>query len=168
MTLAPSSHTPPRRRRWRLAVALAGAFVMGGVASAGLAVAAEGMAMHHMVMGDPAAMHGRAMAHLSRMMDEVGASAEQKARIETILRAGFAPMDGLHDEMARTHATLHAILTAPRIDRAALEQLRAAEVARLDQSSRSMVAAVADAAEVLTPEQRAKLAALVAERHKPS
>jgi Spy/CpxP family protein refolding chaperone len=164
--------TPPvaarRRPRWLAGVALGAAFVLGGVASAGLAVAAEGMAMHHMVMGGPGGMHGQMMAHLTKMLDAVGASPEQKSKIEGILHAGLAPMAGMHAEMEHTHATLHAIFAAPTIDRAALEQLRAAEVAKLDQNSRTMVAAMADAAEVLTPDQRRKLAAMIAERHKPS
>ena len=164
-----ANSVPTRRRpRWLAGVALGAAFVLGGVTSAGLAVAAEGMAMHHLVIGGPGGMHGQPMAHLTKMLDAVGASPEQKSKIEGILHAGFAPMGGMHAEMEHTHAALHAIFAAPTIDRTALEQLRAAEVAKLDQSSRTMVAAMADAAEVLTPEQRAKLAAMIAERHKPS
>jgi Spy/CpxP family protein refolding chaperone len=120
------------------------------------------------MMGGHAGMHGMPMAHVAKMLDEVGASAEQKSRIEAILRAGFAPMADMHSDMAKTHAGLHAILTAPTIDRAALEQLRASEVARIDQASRSATKAIADAAEVLTPEQRAKLATLMAGHRPPS
>ena len=164
-----TQHVVARRRpSWLAGVALAAAFVLGGVASAGLAVAAEGMAMHHIVIGGPGGMHGQMMAHLTKMLDAVGASPEQKTKIDGILHAGLAPMSGMHAEMERTHAALHAIFAAPTIDRAALEQLRAAELARLDQNSRAMVAAIADAAEVLTPEQRTKLAAIIAERHKSS
>jgi Spy/CpxP family protein refolding chaperone len=50
------------------------------------------------------------------------------------------------------------LLTAPTVDRPALEALRAAQLAEADAASRRMVQAIADAAEVLTPEQRAKLA----------
>ena len=166
--LTPQPVAARRRPRWLAGVALAAAFVLGGVTSAGLADAAEGMAMHHMVIGGPGGMHGQMMAHLTKMLDAVGASPEQKSKIDGILHAGFAPMGGMHAEMEHTHAALHAIFAAPTIDRAAVEQLRAAELVKLDQTSRTMVAAVADAAEVLTPEQRTKLAAIIAERHKPS
>lgn len=166
--LTPRSPVSRRRPPWLAGVALGAAFVLGGVTSAGLAVAAEGMAVHSVMMGGPDAMHHQAMAHLTKMLDAVGASPDQKARIGDILKAGFAPMSGLHAEMAHTHAALHAIFTAPTIDRAALEQLRATELARLNQDSRTLVAALADAAEVLTPEQRTKLAAIIADRHKPS
>lgn len=63
---------------------------------------------------------------------------------------------------------LAAIFSAPTIDRAALEQARAGEIAKLDQVSRTMTTSLADAGDVPTPEQRAKLATLVAERHTPS
>jgi protein CpxP len=44
------------------------------------------------------------------------------------------------------------------IDRAALEQLRAEQMGRMDLMSRRMLSAMEDAADVLTPEQRAKFA----------
>jgi Spy/CpxP family protein refolding chaperone len=50
------------------------------------------------------------------------------------------------------------LLMAPAIDRAALEQWRAAQMQRMDDISRRVVAAVEDGAEVLTPEQRAACA----------
>jgi Spy/CpxP family protein refolding chaperone len=165
--LRASERDRPRRRKWLAPLAMAGAFLAGGLTVGGLAVAAEGMAMHQM-MGNPADMHGRAMAHVSKMLDEVGASADQKARIETILRAGFESMASLHGDMRQTHASLHAILAAPTIDRVALEQLRAGQVARFDQATRSMTQALADAAEILRPDQRAKLATLMARPHAPS
>ena len=158
---------PPRK--WMAGVALAAAFVAGGVTMGGLAAAAQGMALHHMMgAGGESAMHAKAMEHVSKMLDQVGASADQKTRIQAILRTGFAPMAGFNEEMRQTHASLHTIFSAPTIDRAALEQVRAGEIAKLDQASRTMTAALADAGDVLTPEQRAKLATLVAEHHTPS
>jgi len=160
------------RRRWLAGVALAGAFVAGGVilplVAASAQDAAPGGAMHHMMGHGHGDMHAMAMAHVSKMLDEVGASADQKSRVEAILHAGLAPMADLHRGMAQTHASLHAILTAPTIDRAALEQLRAAQIARIDEASRTLTKAIADAAEVLTPEQRAKLASLMSQHRPPT
>jgi Spy/CpxP family protein refolding chaperone len=158
------------RRRWLTGVAVAGAFVAGGVTLPLVAASAQDAAqggMHRMMGHGHGDMHAMAMTHVAKMLDQVGASADQKSRIETILRAGFAPMAGLHADMAKTHAGLHAILTAPTIDRAALEQLRTAEIARLDEATRTMTKAIADAAAVLTPEQRAKLATLMSEHRPP-
>jgi len=147
----PTQSPPPRR--WLAGAALAAAFAIGGVTMPLLAASAQDAtqgAMHHM-MGGSGGMH---------------ASADQKSRIETILHAGFAPMADVHRDMEQTHAALHAILAAPTVDRAALEQLRAAEIARIDAASRRVANALANAVEVLTPEQRAKLGRLIAE-HRP-
>ena len=161
-----------RLRPWLTGAGLAAVFVAGGMTlplvTAYAQDAGEGGAMRHMMGHGHGDMHAMAMAHVGKMLDAVGASADQKSRIEAILHAGFAPMAGVHADMAKTHAGLHAILAAPSIDRAALEQLRAAEIARLDEASRTMTKALADAAEVLTPEQRAKLAAMMANHRPPS
>jgi protein CpxP len=172
----PADITRTPRRRWMAGLAVAAAFVAGGVTFSGLSVAAQGMAqgatqgvgLHHHMMGSPGEMHARAMAHVSKMLDQVDASADQKSRIEAILKQGFAPMAGLHDGMKQTHAGLHAILSAPTIDRTALEQLRAGEISRIDQATRTMTQALADAAEVLRPDQRAKLATIMSGSHAPS
>jgi Spy/CpxP family protein refolding chaperone len=144
-------------------VALAAAFIACGVSLPILAVSAQDAAMHG-AMDGPSGMHAMAMAHVVKMLDAVDASAEQKSRIEAILHDGFKPMAVLHGDMSATHRTLHDLLVAPTIDRAALEQLRASEIARMDQASRTMAASLADAAEVLRPDQRAKLATLIAGR----
>jgi Spy/CpxP family protein refolding chaperone len=47
---------------------------------------------------------------------------------------------------------------APVVDRAALEQLRVEQMQRMDLVSRRILVAVEDAADVLTPEQRARFA----------
>jgi Spy/CpxP family protein refolding chaperone len=157
------------RRRWLAGVALATAFVAGGLTLPFIAARAQDAGMHAMMGGpDHAGMHAMAMAHLEQMLDKVGATPEQKSKIETILHTGFASMAGIHAEMQQAHARLHALITAPTIDRAALEQLRAAEIAQIDQASRKMVKAMADAAEVLTPEQRAKAAAMIQAAHPPA
>jgi Spy/CpxP family protein refolding chaperone len=120
------------------------------------------------MMNGHAGMHAMGTAHVSKMLDQLGATADQKSRIQAILRAGFAPMAQTHRDMAQTHAALQAILTAPAIDRAALEKLRAVEISRIDDSSRIMTKALADAADVLTPQQRATLVKLIAEHRPPA
>jgi Spy/CpxP family protein refolding chaperone len=50
------------------------------------------------------------------------------------------------------------LLSQPQVDRAALEALRAKQAQAMDQISRRFTQSLADAADVLTPEQRAKLA----------
>ena len=157
-------------RGWLRRTALATALVASGAALPILVASAQGVGMgagmHSMMqmhMGGAGDMHAMAMSHVTQMLDAVGASDDQKTKIGAILHAGFEPMAKMHEDMEGTHKALHQILAAPTVDRAALEQLRAAEVARIDSASRAATGAMADAAEVLRPDQRAKLVALAAE-----
>ena len=110
----------------------------------------------HMAM-DPAAMD----AHIDKMVDQFAADAspDQKARVAAIAKAAMADLRPAHAQFGQAHARAHELLMAPVIDRGALEQLRAEQMQRMDFASRRILTAVEDAADVLTPEQRAKFAA---------
>jgi protein CpxP len=153
----PASRSPVLRRLL-LGAAFAATFVVGGVVGGGLPVAAF-PAMEH------GAMHQMAQAHIDRMLTAVDATADQKERIDAILKTAMERVGPLHQRLLASHADLHRILTAPVIDRAALEQLRVTDIADVDQGSKVLLNAVADAADVLRPEQRAKLGALMSQRH---
>ena len=149
---------PRAARRWLIAAALA---VAAGTAGAGFADG--GPALHHqrghawhMAM-DPAAMD----AHIDQMVAQFteGASPDQKARVAAIAKAAVADVRPAHEQLRQGHARAHELLMAPVIDRVALEQLRAAHMQQMDVISRRILAAAEDAADVLTPEQRARLAA---------
>ena len=158
-------------RRLLLGAAFAVTFVAGGVVmSSTPAAAALTMAMEDAGMGGKhghGGMHAMAQAHIEKMLTAVDATPEQKAQIKSILHKGFESVGPLHGKLASVHGDLHRLLSAPTIDRAALEQLRVDRMADLDQASKVMVQTMADAAEVLRPEQRAKLATLMAEHHHP-
>lgn len=143
-----------------LAAAFAATFVAGGLTLSG----APALAMD-MAMGGHGDMHARAHAHLEKMLTEVDATPEQKAKIDAIFKTAFQSMGPVHERLAASHKDLHQLLTAPTIDRGALESLRAARMTDVDQASKTLVGALADAAEVLTPEQRAKLGKLMAAHH---
>lgn len=158
-------------RRLLLGAAFAATFVAGGVVmSSTPAAAALTMAMEDAGMGGMHGhghMHAMAQAHIEKMLTAVDATPDQKAGIKSILHKGFESVGPFHDKLASAHGDLHKLLTAPTIDRAALEQLRVARMADFDEASKVMVQTMADAAEVLSPEQRAKLASLMAEHHHP-
>ena len=93
------------------------------------------------------------------VLDDVGASAEQKQRIAQIAKEAaqeLMPMRKQHKD-ARSRAM--ELFAQPSIDRAAIEQLRVEELQLGEAASKRIAKAIADAAEVLTPEQRVKLAA---------
>ena len=158
---------PKPYRRLLLGAAMAASFAIGGLAFTVLPATAQGVVAMHQGMGG---MHhgmgpGMGKEHIDAMLTALDATPEQKAKITAILTPAFAQMGALHGEMGETHARLHAILTAPTIDRAALENLRATEMAKLDETSKVLVQAIADADDVLRPDQRAKLGKMIAEHH---
>ena len=57
-------------------------------------------------------------------------------------------------------------MTRPTIDRAALEKLRADQIATHEAVSKQLVQAVADAADLLTPEQRRKISDMLPTRRR--
>jgi Spy/CpxP family protein refolding chaperone len=149
----------PLMRRLLLGAAFAATFVAGGLAFTGAAAGAAEIAMAH---GGHGGMHAMMAGHIDKMLAEVDATPDQRARIHAILASAMQSMGPLHERLAGTHGELHHLLAAPVIDRAALEQLRAARIADIDQASRTLVGALADAADVLSPAQRARLASEMA------
>lgn len=153
-------------RRWMLAGMLAFTAATAGLAGAGLAQSGHGMAGMHMMhgmhgmhggMADPAAMDAHVDAMLKEMVPD--ATPDQAARLKAAMKAVHGDMGAVHAQFEQSHQRLHALLLAPVIDRAALEQVRAEQIRAIDQASRQMVDKMVDAAEVLTPAQRAGIAA---------
>ncbi len=91
------------------------------------------------------------------VLSDVGATPEQKTRVAAIAKqtaTELAPLRASH-RAARRQAV--ELLAAPTIDRAAIERLRAEQMGSADAASRRLTQALADIAEVLTPEQRVQL-----------
>ena len=101
---------------------------------------------------------GGGMMLSDRVLDSVGASADQKARIKDILGRAREDMRQQHQADQSLHTRMMAILAAPQIDAAAAEDVRRQMQARRDEGSRRHLQALLDAGAVLTPEQRQALA----------
>ena len=63
----------------------------------------------------------------------------------------------MREKVQAAEGTGRELLTQQTINRAALEKLRADQIALHEAASRRLIQAIADAAEVLTPEQRRKI-----------
>lgn len=111
----------------------------------------------HMREGmDPA----KAGKHLERMIARhvPDATPEQKARLSTIAKAAMSDLQPLGAKQRAARAEGMRLLTQPTIDRGALERVRVEQMQIAEARSKRMSQAWADAAEVLTPAQRATLA----------
>lgn len=138
---------------------LIAAALVVAAASAGASFAGGGL--HHPGHAGPMAMDPAAMdAHIDKMVAQLAGDAtpEQQAKVAAIAKRAMADLRPAHEERRQTMARAHALLMAPVVDRAALEQLRIAHVQQFDAGSRRILEAVADAADVLTPEQRLRFA----------
>lgn len=85
---------------------------------------------------------------------EIDATPEQEAQIVALLTPVALNMKEKRGEMRATGEELHALLSAPTIDRAAVEELRVEKLAEADEISKEWVDAIVDVAMVLTAEQR--------------
>jgi len=153
----PESQSPPKRFKLA-ALIIIPLVVIGGA----LAYAHQGGMHQGPMSAERIEMH---LDHLAAMLTKAGASDAQKAQIDGILRPAFASLQGVRDEHHATLVQFHEVMLAPSIDRAKMESLRAAQIKALDDASRNLVTAVEDAAEVLSPEQRAALAEEIHKQH---
>jgi Spy/CpxP family protein refolding chaperone len=116
------------------------------------------------MMGPGGPMGGHHPRHIERMLDSVNATEAQRTQIRQILANAGTGMKAQHDAARALHDRMRAILSAPTIDTNAAEQVRLQMQAQHDQASRQRLQVMIDVAQVLTPEQRAKAAELMARR----
>ena len=164
-TPSPNAATPLRQRSFKRVVLVA---LLGGIAIAGTIGA---MANN----GAEFAWHRQAMTaqdfseHVDKFLQhvyiEIDATDAQKAQLDPLVKQAVTDLMPLHSQVHDFHAQALALLSQDRVDRAAIETLRAEHIQAADQASRRIAQLLGDVAEVLTPAQRKALAAHVAAVH---
>jgi Spy/CpxP family protein refolding chaperone len=139
---------------------VAAALAVGGVA----AQAQPGPGGPH---GGPAMMMapgGLFGGHMDHLLDMVNATDAQRSQIDAIFKAARQDLSAQHDAGKKLHEQMLALYTATNIDAAAIEALRVQMSAQHETVSKRLSQASIDAARVLTPEQRAKIADIIKKR----
>lgn len=158
----------PRRRFFRQAVV---ATVIAGVAAGiGATAFAHGPGGWHRggFMGaplDPARLDEHLDRHLKHLYVEIDATDAQQQVLAPIVKGAARDLLPLRARMHETRRRAVERLSQDTVDRAALEALHADHVRLAEQASRRFVEALADVADVLTPEQRRQLAEHIGRWH---
>ena len=138
----------------------AGLGALVGALGSGIAWKAYGHGGRH---GHGAFDPARMEEHLERMLKhfyvEIDATDAQRAQLGPIVKQAAQDLMPLRGRMHEARRQGIELLAAPSVDRAGLERLRSEQIQTADAASQRLARALADVAEVLTPEQRKKLAA---------
>ena len=140
-----------RGMRWMLSgmvVAVAATFALSAWAMPG-GHGDHGMDGGGMMMGGRGA---------ERMLDGINATDAQRTQIRQIFQAAANDMKAQREQRRALHERGLQIFSAPTVDAAAAESVRQQMVQLHDQASKRRLQAMLDASQVLTPEQRVKLA----------
>jgi Spy/CpxP family protein refolding chaperone len=137
-----------------LLIALAAGFV-GGYAGKTLAHGPGHLLSASM---DPAQMDEHVERMIKHFAVEVDATPEQREKLTTIAQSAARDLAPLRDKVKSARQQAIDLMSAENLDRAAIENLRAEQIALMDATSKRLTQALADAADVLTVEQRKKLA----------
>jgi Spy/CpxP family protein refolding chaperone len=107
-------------------------------------------------MGGPF-MNMRAEWGVNRMLDRLDATPEQKEKVTAIVTKALADLEPMRNGRTAFRNDAARLMKADKVDRAELEKLRVQHLTQADTASKRITQAVADAADVLSPKQRAEL-----------
>lgn len=159
-----NSKTRGRRRWGRRALLSIGLLLgLGGVAYASGPTMTHGMhspMMHH--GHTPEEMQAHVDGMIDHMIGKVDGSEAQRTKLKAIAGRAAPQFEAIHGEARDLKVELRDLLTAEKIDRAALEEARKDALVLADRGSKVLVTTLADAAEALTPAQRKQIAAAIA------
>ena len=107
---------------------------------------------------DPEMMSARIEFATDWLLSRIDATDEQRQRVKAIVQATVQDLGQVRDQHIQNRQMLLQALAQPTIDRTALEDIRQAGLHLVDTASARIITALEDVADVLTPEQRTKLA----------
>ncbi|HET7291780.1 MAG TPA: Spy/CpxP family protein refolding chaperone [Vicinamibacteria bacterium] len=111
----------------------------------------------HRFLGDPEAAKERASLAVDWVLKTVDGSEEQRQQAKAVTDRAIDALAPIAEKHKGFRQAIARELAKPSLDRAELERLRQEELRLADEASRAAIAALADFAEVLRPEQRAEL-----------
>lgn len=174
---SPSTPRTGRRRSGFLALALVAVAVVAGLTGNMLTTAfGQGFAWQAWhgggfaggFMNGPlteAQINDRVDRMTKHLAIELDASSDQQMKIASIAKAAVNDLLPMREKAQAAHRQAIALLTAPTVDRAAIEKLRTDQIALADAASKRIVQAADDASDVLNPDQRRKIADWIAVLH---
>jgi periplasmic protein CpxP/Spy len=170
--IPPEDHR--RGRRGKFLIALVAVALVAGITGNLLSKAfGQGNSWHHISWHrgggfggplSPAQVDDRIDRMSKHIAIELDATTDQQVKIANIAKAAVAELRPLHEKAHAARAQAVTLLTAPTIDRSAIERLRADQIGLAETASKRIAQALADAADVLSPEQRRKVADWMASR----
>jgi Spy/CpxP family protein refolding chaperone len=152
-----------------LSLALAGAFATGvQAAPGGPGMMGPGGMMGQGPMGGPGGQgaHGGGMFEgmMTRMLDRVNATPEQRTQIQQIMQTQANQMRAQREAGRALRQQSMALFAQPTVDAAAVEALSQQQLAMHDAASKRMTTAMLEISRVLTPEQRKQMADYMTQR----
>jgi Spy/CpxP family protein refolding chaperone len=165
---------PPQRQRcrrgaWIVVIAVAAGLTGAAVTSAFSRGPGAGFGPgfgpgfghgHGGMMGeafDPAKAEDRADRMVRHMAIELEATDAQQDKLRAVVKAAVKDIVPMREKAQSARLRARELLTQPTVDRAEIERFRAEQVAVADTFTKRVSVAVADVAEILTPDQRRKL-----------
>ena len=162
-SLATVPQRPHRKRLWVFALIIGASALFGFAAGKAHSVMWWHWAGHHRF--DAEEITFIVQHRIDRALSKVDATQEQRDKVHAIAKAAIADVMALRKDRPDAHEKFVALMKADSIDRAAIEALRTEKLNMADAASKRILQAVADAAEVLKPEQRRQLADAWAQHH---
>jgi len=149
-----------RRFFWRAATATVIAGLATGIGARAFAYGGGfcGWQRAGFMGADPATLDAHLDRALKHLYVEIDATDAQKQQIAPIVKGAAQDLLPLRAKMHDARRQAIELLSQQNIDRAALETLRTEQLKLAEQASQRLTQALADVADVLTPEQRQRLA----------